>query len=107
MPDELPIACSLSATDLSTRLQDMADLGRDALLDSRIDGPHAQLRFAPGAGVRDRLAAIVAGESECCGFLAMHIADEPDALLLTVDAPQHAEPVLAELVDAFAGDGAT
>jgi hypothetical protein len=101
MPDELPIACSLSATDLPTRLQEMTDLGRDALLDSDLDGARARLRFAAGVGIRERVEAIVAAESSCCAFLTMLVTDEPDAVVLTVDAPEDAEPVLAELVDAF------
>jgi hypothetical protein len=62
VPDELPIACSLSATDVLKRLQQMTDLGRDALLDSDLDGTRARLRFAAGAGIRDRVDAIVAAE---------------------------------------------
>jgi hypothetical protein len=103
MPDELPVACSLSAGELPQRLQTMAALGRDALLDSRTHGPRAQLRFAAGAGVRERLDAIVAAESDCCAFLAMHVTDEPDTVVLTLQAPDDAEVALAELVDAFAG----
>lgn len=104
MPDELPIACSLSATELPKRLQEMGALGRDALLDTRADGTRAQLRFAAGAGVRERVDAIVAAESQCCAFLEMQVADEPDTVVLTIEAPEGAEVVLAELVDAFAAE---
>ena|SRR5215217_960017 len=101
MPDELPIACSLSATDLRERLQQMHDLGRDALLDATLDGRRARLRFAARRGVRERVDAVVAAESSCCAFLAMRVAEQPGAVVLTIDAPEDAEPVLAELVDAF------
>jgi hypothetical protein len=107
MPRELPIACSLSATELPQRLRAMAGLGRDALLDSRTDGTHATLRFAAGAGVRDRVDAIVDAESRCCAFLAMRVTDAPGTVVLSIDAPEGAEAVLAELVDAFAADPAT
>ena len=100
MPTELPIACSLSANELPQRLEEMAVLGRAALVDVHLESRRAQLRFAPGAGVRDRVQAVVAAESECCAFLTMRVTDEPDAVVLTVDAP---ELVLAELVDAFRG----
>ena len=70
MPSELPIACTLSATDYPARL--------------------AQMR----AGA----------ESDCCSFLDMTVTDEPDAVVLTIDAPDDAEPVLGELVSAFRGD---
>jgi hypothetical protein len=101
MPAEPPIACSLSATELPARLAEMAALGAAALTDTRQDAAHAELRFAAGAGVRERVEAVVAAESHCCAFLAMHVTGEPDAVVLTIDAPEGAEVVLAELVDAF------
>ncbi|HEX7298890.1 MAG TPA: hypothetical protein VF257_07765 [Solirubrobacteraceae bacterium] len=104
MPSELPIACSLSASELPARLAEMADLGRNALIDARTEPTRAQLRFAAGAGVRARVEAIVAAESQCCAFLIMRVGDEPDTVVLTIDAPEDAELVLAELVDAFRGD---
>lgn len=66
MPAEPPIACSLSATELPVRQAQMAELGRDALVEAHVGGTHAELR-------------------------------------LTIDASEDAEPVLAELVDAFRG----
>jgi hypothetical protein len=102
MPEELPIACSLSVTDLTARLRAIADLGRDALLDSRIDGAGAHLRFAASPGVRDRVDAIVAAESECCAFLTMRVAEERDGVRLTIAAPAGAEFMVVELIDAFA-----
>jgi hypothetical protein len=101
MPTDPPIACSLSATDLTERLAQMGDLGRDALLDTDVTDRHAMLRFAAGTGVRERVTTIVAAESECCAFLMMNVHDEPDAVVLTIDAPEGAEPVLHELADAF------
>jgi MerR family copper efflux transcriptional regulator len=103
MPAELPIACALSATDLPERLAEMADLGHAALVGTRHDGAHAELRFAAAAGVHERVAAIVAAESHCCAFLEMRVTDEPDTVVLTIDAPEGAELVLQELLDAFRG----
>ena len=103
MPAEVPIACSLSAAERSIRLAQMAELGRDALLDTHVAGTRAQLRFAAGAGVRERITAVVEAESQCCAFLTMGIGETPDAVVLTIDAPEDAEPVLIELVDAFGG----
>jgi hypothetical protein len=101
MPADLPIACSLSADELPARLAEIADLGRAALLDVRSHGPRAELRFSPGAGVRERVEAVAAAESRCCPFLTLTVAGEPDAIALTIEAPDGAEPVLRELVDAF------
>ncbi len=103
MPRDLPIACTLDATALGRRLQAMAALGRDALVAGRRDGTQATLRFASGADVRDRVDAIVDAESECCRFLTMRVSEEAGAVVLRIDAPEGAEPVLTELVDAFTG----
>ena len=104
MPAELPIACSLSATDLSARLAQMAELGRDVLVDVKLNRTHATLRFAAGEGVRERVTGVVAAESACCAFLAMQVSDEPDAVVLGITAPEYAALVLHELVDAFRGE---
>lgn len=99
MPSDLPIACSLSAEELPERLGAMAALGRTSLLAADRDGARAVLRFRPAA--RAELAAIVAAEEECCAFLSMELHDEPDSIVLTVQAPAAAEPLLHELVGAF------
>ena len=104
MAVELPIACSLSATELPERLDAMAALGNAALLDVRDAGTRAELRFAAAPGVRDRVDAIVAAESECCAFLSMRVTDAPGIVVLNIDAPEGAEPVLRELLDAFRGE---
>jgi hypothetical protein len=104
MPAELPIACSLSATDLSARLAEIADLGRAALLDVRHQPGRAELRLAALAGTRRRVDAIAAAESRCCPFLVMRVTEEPDAVILTVEAPDGADVVLQELVDVFRGE---
>ena len=104
MPTELPIACTLSATELPARLAQMAELGRDALVDVELSGPRATLRFAAGKGVRDRITSVVVAESACCAFLTMDVSDKPDTVVLSIIAPEDAELVVKELVDAFRGD---
>jgi hypothetical protein len=104
MSTVLPIACSLKATELPERLAEMAALGRAALVDSRTGLTRAELRFAAGAGVCERVEAIVAAESQCCAFLKMAVTQEPGTVVLTIDSPEGAELVLAELVDAFRGE---
>lgn len=103
MSADLPTVCSLSPTDLTQRLAEVAGLGREALLDARNDGTHAELRFTTGADVRQRVDAIAAAESQCCAFLTMRVTDAPEAVVLTIDAPAGAELVLTGIVDAFRG----
>jgi hypothetical protein len=99
--EHLPIACSLSASELPARREQMAALGRDALVRTRVTAAHAELRFTAERGVRERVLAFAAAESECCAFLTMRVDAGAGAVVLSIDAPEGAEPVLRELVDAF------
>jgi hypothetical protein len=101
MANDLPIACSLSAADLSARRTQIAELGRDALVDARVDASRAELRFAAGAAVRERVQRLADAERECCPFLTLRVEDAPDAVRLTIDAPEEAALVLEEIVAAF------
>jgi hypothetical protein len=102
MPNSSPIACSLTATELPERLAEMARLGREALVSVSAEPQRAELRFAAEREVRERVQAIAAAEAQCCAFLTLSVGDEADAVVLTIEAPENAEPVLADLVEAFA-----
>lgn len=102
MASDLPVACSLDADELPERLAAMAALGRAGLIAAERDGARAVLRFQPAARVE--LAAIVAAEAECCAFLSMRIHDEHETVVLTVEGPTGAEPLLQDMVNAFSGD---
>jgi hypothetical protein len=96
-----PIACALPAAAMPARRAEMAVLARD-LLSTDVSATHAVLRLRPAAATRERVAAFVAAESRCCAFLRMALREDPDALTLTIDGPACSEPVLRELVAAFA-----
>jgi hypothetical protein len=96
-PEPLPIACTLTAAELPERLAEMRAVGREAL----IAAGERELRFRPQA--RERLEAIVAAEAECCSFMTLALGEANGELLLTVEAPPGAEPVVRELVAAFSG----
>ncbi len=49
------------------------------------------------------MEAIVVAEAQCCAFLRMDLIDEDGTLVLTIEAPEGAEPVLGDLVAAFGG----
>jgi hypothetical protein len=83
----------------------MAALGAGALDSVEENGRQTLLRFRASPGVSERLAGIVAAEAHCCAFLAMTLRDEPGLVVLTVEAPAGAEPVVAEIVAAFSGRG--
>jgi hypothetical protein len=100
MTESLPIACSLSSAELPRRLAEIRALGRASLTSVQRGDAGAVLRFEPAA--RADLERIVAAESSCCAFLTLVIEDEPSAIALTVEAPPGGEPIMQELVDAFA-----
>ena len=98
---ETPIACSLSSDELPKRLAEMSAIGRDALLGVT---PEGALRFRADQPARARLEAIIAAESQCCSFLRFRLAERSGELVLSVTAPEGAEPLARDLVDAFAAD---
>jgi hypothetical protein len=99
MTTDTPIACSLSADELPRRLAEIRAIGRDALLGVT---PEAALRFRAGEPTRARLEAIIAAESQCCSFLRFELAERHGELVLSVTAPEGAEPIAQDLVNAFA-----
>jgi hypothetical protein len=99
MSSDLPIACSLSADELPRRLAEIGAIGREAL---RSVEPDCVLRFGADPSTRDRLEAVIAAESECCRFLTFHLREDGDELLLSIRAPDGAEPLVRQLIDAFA-----
>jgi hypothetical protein len=52
MTQELPIACSLGADDLTARLELIAAIGAAHLIARDTEGDTQLLRFRPDAGVR-------------------------------------------------------
>ena len=103
MSADQPIACSLSATELPERLADMADLGNAALLEIRRAGARAELLFAAGATVRERLERIVAAEARCCPFLNMRLRENAGVITLHLQVPEGADQAVSEITDSFAG----
>jgi hypothetical protein len=101
MTPEPQIACSLSADELPKQLAEMAAIGRDSLLSV---SPEGVMRFRGDAGTRARLEGIIAAESACCSFLGFDLGEDAGDLVLTVTAPEGAEPLAVDLINAFAGD---
>ena len=101
MNPDTPIACSLSADELPSRLAEMSAIGADALSSVGADGT---LRFRADAPTRERLEAIIAAESRCCSFLSFDLREDAGELALTIVAPDGAQPIAADLAAAFAAE---
>jgi len=106
MTEETPIACSLGASDLRQRLDEIAEIGADSLIERSAEGGHHLLRFRSDPSTRRRLEAIVAAEAKCCSFLHLSLEEQGGELVLSVSAPQDGQPIADELAAAFAGTSA-
>jgi MerR family copper efflux transcriptional regulator len=99
MPDVLPIACSLDRDAFRERGAVIAQLGRDGLLRAELTAGHARLEFRETVG--DRLGDLVAAEQQCCAFLTFRVAQGEHVVVLEIEGPEDAAPILADFVDAF------
>jgi hypothetical protein len=97
--DGPPVACSLSREDFQTRLAWIGELTRDALQDHERDDLSLHLRFTPSAV--NRVREMIRQEEACCAFLAFDIREYPDAVVLTITAPESAREVAGALFDQF------
>jgi hypothetical protein len=101
MTDGSPIACSLGSGDLQRRLGEIAKLGSKRLVAHEVEGGRHLLRFRESAQTRRRLEAIIAAESECCSFLDLSLTEDDGELLLSITAPEDAQPIADQLAAAF------
>ncbi len=90
-----PVACLLTGPELEQRLAEISAAGRDAV---RVGD---ELHFPADAATRERLEAIIAAESRCCAFLSFDLRESGNELVVRISAPAEAEPIAAELRDAF------
>lgn len=91
------IACSLTAAAYRKRVADTGQVARDALLERQPINGGTRLSFDDTPGVRERLEAFVAAESECCPFLRMNLRTGDLRLVLEVTGPELAAAIIEEL----------
>jgi hypothetical protein len=91
---EQPIACTLDASQTSDREGVIARLWADALIDNEptTAGIRARLRDTPG--IERRLRELIQAESRCCAFLAFDLTRDDDELVLNINGPAAARPVI-------------
>jgi hypothetical protein len=103
MTEAIPLACSLGTSDLRQRLNEIAAIGAESLIERSEDGDCHLLRFRSNAETRRRLEAVVAAEAECCSFLELSLEERDDKLVLAIVAPEDGQAVAEGLAAAFAG----
>src|SRR5829696_9216599 len=95
----LPIACTLTPGDLQERLALIRQLTAEALVGHARNGLVLALRYAPEA--IERVRAMVASEQHCCAFLTLEVEEQPDAVHVTITAPENARAAADELFEQF------
>jgi hypothetical protein len=101
MAKEIPIACTLSASDYRSRLTEIAALSRDALRSVDRHGLTLDLRYAPEAASRVR--RLVEQERTCCAFLQFELHEDADEVRLLVTAPAAAAEAVPDLLAELTG----
>jgi hypothetical protein len=92
---EAPIACTLEAGELGDRMELIATLTADALVDQQPIAGGVRSRFRAAAGIEQRLRDLIDAESRCCRFLQFELTRDAGAWTLDITGPRAAEPVIA------------
>jgi hypothetical protein len=95
MTEEIPIACTLSTAERSTRLTTARELGRRALVGLDVSDRRALLRFH---GEQAGVAALVRAESGCCEFFEFATTPKGEETELEIRTPEGGEPLLRGLL---------
>jgi hypothetical protein len=92
---ELPIACSLDATQLAERKERWRALGEHALISTERTDEVVRQRYRGGAAIEAELLDLVALEAECCPFLDLRVERVDAEIWLDVSGPPGSEEVVA------------
>ena len=104
--DEVPVACTLGAGEMATRLDewnallaDKQDLLRGVVARRALDGGGLRLEFGPATDVSE-IARLAAAEQGCCRFFDFALMIDDRGIALEVHVPADAQPVLTALFGA-------
>lgn len=104
--EDVPIACTLGAGEMATRLDewnalldDEADPLRGVTARQGLDDGGLRLEFGPSADVTE-IARLAAAEQGCCRFFTFALVIDDRGVALEVHAPADGRPVLTELFGA-------
>jgi hypothetical protein len=96
---DLPLACTLGATDGADRSRRWRQLAAEAPPVLRRTEGRLEVRYQPGPGVLDELRALATAEAECCSFVAWTVTEQAGQPTLVVaapaDDPDRIEPIAA------------
>lgn len=67
----------------------------------RLDGRRLEVRYQPGQGVREELAALAEAEQTCCGFVAWTVSMVEGCPVLYVTAPSETPHAITPIATLF------
>ena len=95
---DLPIACTLTESELKERRRTVLSVIRDAAIDVAPMQDGYSYRFRPSSEVLSQLFHLVDLERQCCAFLTFKIVVEPQQpIALEVSGPPKAMDMIADL----------
>ncbi len=100
-PSPLPLACTLGPDDGRSRLLRWQRLNRIATHAAHFDDGQLEVRYQPGPGVQEELAALAAAEQECCSFAVWSVSVVGGQPVLNVRAPTGAPDAVAPIAALF------
>lgn len=96
---DLPLACTLGPIDGADRSRRWRQLAAEAAPVARRTEGRLEVRYQPGPGVLDELAALAAAEADCCSFVDWTVTEQAGDPTLVVSAPAgqpgNIEPIAA------------
>lgn len=97
--DELPVACTLSASDGPARLRRWQNLHQSTPPTAQLTNGVLEVHYQPGPEVLAELQDLVAEERVCCAFVSWAVTEDSGQPVLRITAqpgsPQDIEPIAA------------
>ena len=91
---DLPIACTLTPDTMTDRLAFIDELARDGLIARAPTDDGLRVRLRDTADVERRTRELIAAESSCCAFLTFSLERVGGELVLEINGPDDARPVI-------------
>ena len=92
--NDLPIACTLTPAALADRSAFIDALRDDALIEREETPTGVRVRLRDGGDVEQRVRELAAAEAACCAFLTFGVERGDGELVLSIDGPADARPVI-------------
>jgi hypothetical protein len=90
----IPIACTLSPDGFRARLALIDALAVDGLLDREPTATGLRVRLRDTPEIEQRTRELVAAESACCAFLNFDLGRDAGDLVLDINGPEDAQPII-------------